>query len=143
MQDMLDKLNSEYRTFNLSKINVEDEGMEDLEKFNSAFKVDSSKCSLYESARKIPLYSQINNTNDETRIKNDKISCFRIDLYLKRVLETLNMAKIKNIIMELGNLSSNNFVILTKIKSIRSKWKKEQLINLAVDIILKLINKEE
>ena len=31
MQDMLDKLNSEYRTFNLSKINVEDEGMEDLE----------------------------------------------------------------------------------------------------------------
>ncbi len=143
MQDMLDKLNSEYRTFNLSKINVEDEGMEDLEKFNFAFKVDSSKCSLYESAKKIPLYSQINNTNDETRIKNDKISCFRIDLYLKRVLETLNMAKIKNIIMELGNLSSNNFVILTKIKSIRSKWKKEQLINLAVDIILKLINKEE
>ena len=143
MQDMLDKLNSEYRTFNLSKINVEDEGMEDLEKFNSAFKVDSSKCSLYESAKKIPLYSQINNTNDETRIKNDKISCFRIDLYLKRVLETLNMDKIKNIIMELGNLSSNNFVILTKIKSIRSKWKKEQLINLAVDIILKLINKEE
>ena len=143
MQDMLDKLNSEYRTFNLSKINVDDEGMEDLEKFNSAFKVDSSKCSLYESAKKIPLYYQINNTNDETRIKNDKISCFRIDLYLKRVLETLNMAKIKNIIMELGNLSSNNFVILTKIKSIRSKWKKEQLINLAVDIILKLINKEE
>ena len=89
------------------------------------------------------MYSQINNTNDETRIKNDKISCFRIDLYLKRVLETLNMAKIKNIIMELGNLSSNNFVILTKIKSIRSKWKKEQLINLAVDIILKLIIKEE
>ena len=143
MQDMLDKLNSEYRTFNLSKINVEDEGMEDLEKFNFAFKVDSSKCSLYESAKKIPLYSQINNTNDETRIKNDKISCFRIDLYLKRVLESLNIPKIKNIIMELGNLSSNNFVILTKIKSIRSKWKKEQLINLAVDIILKLINKEE
>ena len=76
-------------------------------------------------------------------MKDNKNSCFRIDLYLKRVLEPLNIAKIKNIIMELGNLSSNNFIILTKIKSIRSRWKKEQLVNLAVDIILKLINKEE
>ena len=71
-------------------------------------------------------------------MKDNKNSCFRIDLYLKRVLEPLNIAKIKNIIMELGNLSSNNFIILTKIKSIRSRWKKEQLVNLAVDIILKL-----
>ena len=143
MQDFLDNLNSEYRTFNLNKINIEDEGMEDLEKFNLAFKTDNSKCSLYESAKKIPYYSQINNANDETKMKDNKNSCFRIDLYLKRVLEPLNIAKIKNIIMELGNLSSNNFIILTKIKSIRSRWKKEQLVNLAVHIILKLINKEE
>ena len=121
MQDFLDNLNSEYRTFNLNKINIEDEGMEDLEKFNLAFKTDNSKCSLYESAKKIPYYSQINNANDETKMKDNKNSCFRIDLYLKRVLEPLNIAKIKNIIMELGNLSSNNFIILTKIKSIRSR----------------------
>ena len=39
MQDFLDNLNSEYRTFNLNKINIEDEGMEDLEKFNLFLKL--------------------------------------------------------------------------------------------------------
>ena len=144
MQKIFDQLNSEYRTFNLNKINIEDEGMEDLEKFNSAYKIDDSKCSLYESAKKIPFYSQINNANDETRMKdNKKATCFKIDLYLRRILETMKAPYIKSVIMELGKLSSNNFIILTKIKSIRAKWKKEQLINLAIDIILKLINKEE
>ena len=143
MQEIFDKLNSEYRTFNLNKINIEDEGMEDLAKFNFAYKIDNSKCSLYESAKKIPFYSQVNNANDETRMKDNKITCFKIDLYLRRVLETMKKKKIKGVIMDLGKLSSNNFIILTKIKSIRSNWKKEKLINLAIDIILKLINKEE
>ena len=144
MQEIFEQLNSEYRTFNLNKINIEDEGMEDLEKFNYAYKIDDSKCSLYESAKKIPFYSQINNANDETRMKdNKKAACFKIDLYLRRILETMKVPNIKGVIMELGKLSSNNFIILTKIKSIKAKWKKEQLINLAIDIILKLINKEE
>ena len=76
-------------------------------------------------------------------MKDNKITCFKIDLYLRRVLETMKVQKIKGVIMDLGKLSSNNFIILTKIKSIRSNWKKEKLINLAIDIILKLINKEE
>ena len=143
MQDFLDNLNSEYRTFNLNKINIEDEGMEDLEKFNLFFKTDNSKCSLYESAKKIPYYSQINNANDETKMKDNKKACFKIDLYLRRILETMKVPQIKSMIMDLGKLSSNNFIILTKIKSIKSNWKKEKLVNLAVDIILKLINKEE
>ena len=143
MQEIFDKLNSEYRTFNLNKINIEDEGMEDLEKFNCAYKIDNSKCSLYDSAKKIPFYSQINNANDETKMKDNKKACFKIDLYLRRILETLKIPQIKSVIMDLGKLSSNNFIILTKIKSIKSNWKKEKLVNLAVDIILKLINKEE
>ena len=143
MQGIFDNLNSEYRTFNLDKINIEDEGMEDLEKFNYAYKIDNSKCSLYEPAKKIPYYSQINYANDETKIKDNKNVGFRIDLYLRRIIENMKVPKIKGLIMELGALSSNNFVILTKIKSIKSNWKKERLANLAIDIILKLINKEE
>ena len=136
-------LNSEYRTFNLDKINLEDEGMEDLEKFNLAYKIDNSKCSLYEVAKKIPYYSQINNANDETKIKDNKNTVFKIDLYFRRIIENMKTKNIKSMIMELGALSSNNFIILTKIKSIRTYWKKEQLVNLALDIILQLINKEE
>ena len=143
MYDILDKLNSEYRTFNLNKINIEDEGMEDLEKFNITYKIDNSKCSLYESAKKIPYYSQINNANEETKIKDSKKTVFRIDLYLRRIIETMNAHKIKSLVMELGALSSSNFIILAKIKSIRTNWKKERLVKLAVDIILKLINKDE
>ena len=143
MQGIFDNLNSEYRTFNLDKINIEDEGMEDLEKFNYAYKIDNSKCSLYEPAKKIPYYSQINYANDETKIKDNKNVGFRIDLYLRRIIENMKVPKIKGLIMELGALSSNNFVILTKIKSIKSNWKKERLVNLAIDIILKIINKEE
>ena len=32
---------------------------------------------------------------------------------------------------------------LSKIKSMKSNWKKEQFVKLAIDIIMKLINKEE
>mgnify|MGYP007056268085 CR=1 FL=1 len=136
-------LNAEYRTFNLNKINIEDEGMEDLEKFNLAYKIDNSKCSLYEVAKKIPYYSQINNANDETKIKDNKNTVFKIDLYFRGVIENMKTKNIKSMIMELGALSSNNFIILTKIKSIKSRWKKEQLVNLALDIMKNLINIDE
>ena len=143
LNNVIKRLNAEYRTFNVNKINIEDEGMEDLEKFNYAYKIDNSKCSLFEEAKKIPIYSQINNANEETQIKTNKNTCFKVDLYLRRIIENMNAKKLKSIIMELGTLSSNNFIILTKIKSIRSKWKKEQLVNLAIDIMMSLINKEE
>ena len=116
--------------------------MEDLEKFNYAYRIDSSKCSLYESAKKIPQYSQ-HNINDETRSNSKAHTCFRIDFYFRRLLEKMKISQIKTLIFELGTLSSNNFNILMKIKSIRAKWAKNKLINLAVDIIMTLINKEE
>ena len=81
--------------------------------------------------------------NQQRRFLINKNIGFRIDLYLRRIIENMKVTKIKGLIMELGTLSSNNFVILTKIKSIKSNWKKERLVNLAIDIILKLINKEE
>ena len=143
MFGIVDELNSEYRTFNLNKVNIEDEGMEDLEKFNYAYKINSSKCSLYEEAQKVPFYSQVDNTNDETKIKNNKNTCFKIELYFRRIIEKMKIPNIKGMIMELGTLSTNNFVILTKIKSMKSNWKKDQFIKLAIDIIMKLINKEE
>ena len=136
MLDISGNLNAEYRTFNLNKINIEDEGMEDLEKFNSVYKIDNSKCSLFEEAKKIPFYSQINNANEETKIKNNRNTCFKVDLYLRRIIENMKAKKLKSMIMELGALSSNNFIILTKIKSIRSNWKKEKLVNLALDIMI-------
>ena len=136
-------LNAEYRTFNVNKINIEDEGMEDLEKFNSVYKIDNSKCSLFEEAKKIPFYSQINNANEETKIKNNRNTCFKVDLYLRRIIENMNAKKLKSMIMELGALSSNNFIILTKIKNIKSRWKKEQLVILALDIMKNLINIDE
>ena len=111
MLDIAGNLNAEYRTFNVNKINIEDEGMEDLEKFNYAYKIDYSKCSLFEEAKKIPIYSQINNTNEETQIKKNKNTCFKVDLYLRRIIENMNAKKLKSIIMELGTLSSNNFII--------------------------------
>ena len=140
MLDIIGELNSEYRTFNLDKINIEDEGMEDLEKFNYAYKIDSSKCSLYEKPQKIPQYTQI---NDETRIDSKAHTCFRIDLYIRRILEKMKVKQIKSVILELGTISSNDFTILMKIKSIRSNWNKNKLINLAIDIIMKIINKDE
>ena len=140
MFSIIEKLNSEYRTFNLDKINIEDEGMEDLEKFNYVYKIDSSKCSLYEEAKKVPHYSQIN--DDETRINTKTHTCFRIDLYFRRILERMKVSQIKSLIFELGTLSTNNFTILMKIKSIKSNWLKNKLINLAIDIIMTLINKE-
>ena len=136
-------LNAEYRTFDVNKINIEDEGMEDLEKFNSVYKIDNSKCSLFEEAKKIPFYSQINNANEETKIKNNRNTCFKVDLYLRRIIENMKAKKLKSMIMELGALSSNNFIILTKIKSIKSRWKKEQLVILALDIMKNLINIDE
>ena len=85
--------------------------MEDLEKFNYTYKIDDSKCSLYESAKKIHFYSQINNVNNETRLKNkQKAACFKIDLYSRRILETMKAPYIKDIIIELGKLSSDNFI---------------------------------
>ena len=112
MNTITENLNSEYKTFNLNKINLEDEGMEDLEKFNLFYKIDNSKCSLYEAAKKIPYYSQINNANDETKIKDNKNTVFKIDLYFRRIIENMNTKNIKSMIMELGSLSSNNFIIV-------------------------------
>ena len=155
MIGILGELTSEYRTFNLNKINIEDEGMEDLEKFNQMYKIDDSKCSLFDEIKQVhnfnPLF-MINNGSkvsleDGTYVENNGALksnyIFRIDLYLKRVIKCMTKPKIKSLILELGSMSSNNFLILTKIKSVKSNWSKEKLVDMAVDIILTIINKDE
>lgn len=153
MLDILGKFTPEYRTFNLNKINIEDEGMEDLVKFNKKYKIDNSKCSLFEEIKHVNYYNFSSSFNDKSKINNyenehnygsRKIdSFFRIDFYLKRVIQNMNKPNIKKLILELGALSSNNLLILTKIKSIRSKWTKDKLVEMAVNIILDIINKDE
>ena len=147
MNDIFGKLTSEYRTFNLNKINIEDEGMEDLEKFNQIYKIDNSKCSLFEEIKKVhdfnsPCFYDNSKDSSNNKLMKDN-TIFRIDFYLKRVIENMQKPKIKNLILELGILSDNNFLILTKIRSIKSNWPKKKLVEMAVDIILRLINKEE
>ena len=152
MNDIFKKLTSEYRTFNLDKINIEDEGMEDLEKFNEIYNIKSSKCSLFEEIKPVniadypyfnnDINSTISNINCDIKSTKGKNSIFRIDFYFRRIIENMQKPKIKKLIFELGNLSDNNFLILTKIKSIKSNWPKKKLVEMAVDIILGLIIKE-
>ena len=152
MNDIFKKLTSEYRTFNLDKINIEDEGMEDLEKFNEMYNIKSSKCSLFEDIKPVntanyPYFdnnskSSMNNISCDINNTLGKNSVFRIDFYFRRIIENMQKPKIKKLIFELGNLSDNNFLILTKIKSIKSNWPKKKLVEMAVDIILGLIIKE-
>ena len=152
MNDIFKKLTSEYRTFNLNKINIEDEGMEDLEKFNEMYNIKSSKCSLFEEIK--PVYTtnypyftnnskeSMSNISGDINSTSEKNSIFRIDFYFRRIIENMQKPKIKKLIFELGNLSDNNFLILTKIKSIKSNWPKKKLVEMAVDIILGLIIKD-
>ena len=152
MNDIFKKLTSEYRTFNLDKINIEDEGMEDLEKFNEIYNIKSSKCSLFEEIKPVhtvnyPYFTNngktsMNNISCDINSKLEKNCIFRIDFYFRRIIENMQKPKIKKLIFELGNLSDNNFLILTKIKSIKSNWPKKKLVEMAVDIILGLIIKE-
>ena len=126
--------------------------MEDLEKFNEIYNIKSSKCSLFEEIKPVhtvnyPYFTNngktsINNINCDINSKLEKNCIFRIDFYFRRILENMQKPKIKKLIFELGNLSDNNILILTKIKSIKSNWPKKKLVEMAVDIILGLIFKE-
>ena len=149
----LSELSSEYRTFNLDKINIEDKGREDLETFNIMYRIDDSKCSLFDEIKKVYNYNTSPNSNNESnssKYENEENSrygespsFFRIDFYFRRIIEKMNKHKIKELIFELGSLSNDNFLILTKIKSIKSNWTKKKLVDMAIDIILGLINKEQ
>jgi hypothetical protein len=50
----------------------------------------------------------------------------------------MKMPNIKKLIIELGSLSSNNMMILTRIHSIKAGWKKEKLVELAFNILSEL-----
>ena len=150
MLDVFSKFSSEYRTFNLSKINIEDEGMEDLEKFNQIYNIDNSKCSLFDEINQVNnfniSYNESKSSNFKTEFNSSfkiNVSFFRIDLYFKRIIQNMKKSQIKKLILELGSLSCNNYFILSKIKSTRSSWSKEKFVDLAYNIILELINKEK
>ena len=138
MLGILNDLGCEYRNFNLNKINIDDEGMEDLETFKQKFKIDGSKCTLFDETKKIMNYSIY---NEKETILNNNNKIFRLDFYLKRIISRLNKNKIKKLIIELGELTPNNFMLLATIKNIKSNCQKDKLVDSAVNIILSLINK--
>ena len=148
MSNILGNLSTGCKEFNLNKINIEDEGMEDLETFNKMYKVDNSKCSLFSEIKPVLNISSEFYLSDESNSNssesgshygyNRKDLFFRVDFYLKRVIENMTKPNIKKLILELGTLSSNNMMILTRIQSIKAGWKKEKLVELAFNLLLEL-----
>ena len=148
MNNILGNLSTGCKEFNLNKINIEDEGMEDLETFNKMYKVDNSKCSLFSEIKpalsissEFYFSSESDSSNSENGSYygyNRKHSYFRVDFYLKRVIENMKSPNIKKLILELGTLSSNNMMILTRVQSMKARWKKEKLVDLAFNILLEI-----
>ena len=148
MNDTLGNLSTGCKEFNLNKINIDDEGMQDLEAFNKMYKVDNSKCSLFNEIKPVldipsEFYfsSESNSINSENISHceyNRKVSFFRVDFYLKRVIENMNRANLKKLIIELGTLYSSNTMILTIVKSMKTYMKKEKLVELAFNLILQI-----
>ena len=147
MSNILGNLSTGCKEFNLNKINIEDEGMEDLETFNKMYKVNNSKCSLFSEVKPVLNISSEFYCSDENSSSsesgshygyNRNNSFFRVDFYLKRVIQNMKMPNIKKLIIELGSLSSNNMMILTRIHSIKAGWKKEKLVELAFNILSEL-----
>ena len=150
-----------YKTFNTNKINIEDEGMEDLEKFNQFYLANISKTSLFEENENITSYvnfpslfennnpnSQINlnsllnsklNISHESNFNKNDTKLFSIYSYIKRVISSVPKQKLKKLILDLSSISSNDLNILTLVKSVRSNMNKEKLIDKAVDIVMRIM----
>ena len=150
-----------YKTFNVHKIDIGDEGMEDLEKFNQFYLANISKTSLFEEKENIASYinrpsifeninpNLLNNLNlllnskqkfsSESNFSKNEAELFSIYSYFKRVISTTPKQILKKLILDLSSASSNDLNILTLVKSIRSNMSKEKLVEKAVDIIMRTI----
>ena len=81
--------------------------MEDLEKFNQIYKIQNSKCSLFGEFKQVINLNTLIYPDDSSKsfnYQNSKnsyeksISIFRIELYLKRIIENMKKQKIKSLV---------------------------------------------
>jgi len=128
----------------LMNININDDGMEDLETFNKKYNEEIKK-----------FYINNNNNNNDNNNNNinsiitlnlfkDKYkinSCkFSVKLYLKNILNLLNK---KQLFYLINNLTKNldvNINIITLIKSINTRSKKNFIISRLTEIFIITLN---
>ena len=122
----------------LLNISISDEAMEDLEMFNKKYN---------EKLKNFSIDFNNNNNNENNFIKlnlfnNNKIGNFSVKNYIKNILNLLNK---KQLFYLINNLSKNldiNINIITLIKSITKKTKKNIIILRLTEIFLIILKKQ-
>jgi hypothetical protein len=122
----------------LLNISISDEAMEDLEMFNKKYN---------EKLKNFCIDFNNNENNENNFIKlnlfnNNKIGKFSVKNYIKNILNLLNK---KQLFYLINNLSKNldiNINIITLIKSITKKTKKNIIILRLTEIFLIILKKQ-
>jgi hypothetical protein len=123
----------------LLNISISDEAMEDLEMFNKKYN---------EKIKNFCIDFNNNNENNENNFiklnlfNNNKIGNFSVKNYIKNILNLLNK---KQLFYLINNLSKNldiNINIITLIKSITKKTKKNIIILRLTEIFLIILKKQ-
>ena len=122
----------------LLNISISDEAMEDLEMFNKKYN---------EKLKNFCIDFNNNENNENNLIKlnlfnNNKIGNFSVKNYIKNILNLLNK---KQLFYLINNLSKNldiNINIITLIKSITKKTKKNIIILRLTEIFLIILKKQ-
>jgi hypothetical protein len=122
----------------LLNISIRDEAMEDLEMFNKKYN---------EKLKNFCIDFNNNENNENNFIKlnlfnNNKIGNFSVKNYIKNILNLLNK---KQLFYLINNLSKNldiNINIITLIKSITKKTKKNIIILRLTEIFLIILKKQ-
>ena len=122
----------------LLNISISDEAMEDLEMFNKKYN---------EKLKNFCIDFNNNENNENNFIKlnlfnNNKIGNFSVKNYIKNIL---NLLKKKQLFYLINNLSKNldiNINIITLIKSITKKTKKNIIILRLTEIFLIILKKQ-
>jgi hypothetical protein len=122
----------------LLNISISDEAMEDLEMFNKKYN---------EKLKNFCIDFNNNENNENNFIKlnlfnNNKIGNFSVKNYIKNILNLLNK---KQLFYLINNLSKNldiNINIITLIKSITKKTKKNIIILRLTEIFLIILKKQ-
>ncbi len=122
----------------LLNISISDDAMEDLEMFNKKYN---------EKIKNFCVENNNNNNENENEnfiklnlLNNNKISKFSVKNYIKNILNLLNK---KQLFYLINNLSKNldvNINIITLIKSITKKTKKNIIILRLTEIFLLILN---
>lgn len=126
-------------TLNLDAIDIDDDGMEDLETFNAKYLNQIIK----ENHSTNRITKNITGNNKLLLINNEEqIGKFSISNYFKRILasQAFPREKLLLIIKELTILGNHNCKTMSLIKSIKKSTKKEEIIKIINTIIFSILN---